>query len=276
MPPFFIGHSAKNKHSILHFIFGPYFAAPQSQNPLFFAECLRWAICLIACLALTGCVGNDLMLKRQAEAEAKIEHLLQTGKKGEQRMNDLFADIQIQDDQAKAAAVQLTQLQSILQELRIEQAELKAEVTLLTQHAATPKIEVVNPEAAPKGKDSGPPPEYVKAFGLYSANNFNAAIEAFGEFIRNNPLSNYAANAIYWIGECHYSQSDMVKAQAFFQKVMDAYPKSNKAPDALLKLGYVLSAMKDKNKAMVTFENVIKLYPSSPAAAKARERLTAN
>ena len=238
---------------------------------------IRWTVCcLIVCLALTGCAGNELMLKRQAEAEAKIEQLLQTGKKGEQRMNALFADIQIQDDQAKAAAVQLKQLQSAIRELRFAQDELKTRITLLTKQAVTPKIEVVNPEAAQKGKESGPPPEYVNAFGLYSANNFDAAIKAFGEFIRNNPLSDYAANAIYWVGECHYSQSDLVKAQAFFQKVVDAYPKSNKAPDALLKLGYVLSAMKDKNKAMLTFENVIKLYPSSLAAAKARERLTAN
>lgn len=237
---------------------------------------IRWAACVIACLALTGCAGNDLMLKRQAEAEAKIEHLLQADKKGEQRVNDLFAQIQAQDDQAKAFAVQLKQLQSANQELRIAQDELKARVTLLAQQAATPKIEVVNPEAAPKGKDSGPPSEYVKAFGLYSANNFGAAVEAFETFLRNNPQSEYAANAIYWIGECHYTQSDLVKAQTAFQKVVDAYPKSNKAPDALLKLGYVLSATKEKDKAKVTFENLIKLYPGSLAATKARERLTAN
>lgn len=237
---------------------------------------IRWTACVIACLALTGCAGNDLMLKRQSEAEAKIEHLLQADKKGEQRVNDLFAQIQTQDDQAKTFAVQLKQLQSANQELRIAQDELKARVTFLAQQAATPKIEVVNPEAPPKGRDIGPPPEYVKAFGLYSANKFNDAIEAFGAFIRNNPQSDYAANAIYWIGECHYTQSDLVKAQTAFQKVVDVYPKSSKAPDALLKLGYVLSATKEKDKAKATFENLIKLYPGSPAAAKARERLTAN
>jgi len=225
---------------------------------------------------LAGCAGNDLMLKRQSEAEAKIEHLLQADKKGEQRMNELFAQIQAQDDQTKATAVLIKQLQSSNQELRIAQEELKARVTLLAQQAATPKIEVVNTEAAPRLKDSGPPAEYVKAFGLYSANSFNAAIEAFGAFLKNNPQSDYAANALYWIGECHYSQSDLAKAQAAFQKVVDAYPKSSKAPDAMLKLGYVLTAKKEKDKAMVTFENLIKSYPGSPAAAKARERLTAN
>ena len=237
---------------------------------------IRWTSCFIACLVLTGCAGNDLMLKRQAEAEAKIEHLLQNDKKGGQRMNDLFDRIQIQDDQARAFAVQLKQLQSANQELRSAQEELKVQVTLLAQQAATPRIEVVNPEGAPKGKDSGPPAEYVKAFGLYSANNFNAAIEAFETFIKNNPRGDYVPNAIYWIGECHYTQSDLAKAQESFQKVVADYPKSSKAPDAMLKLGYVLSAMKEKDKAMAIFESLIKLYPGSPAAGKARERLTAN
>lgn len=237
---------------------------------------IRWTACVIAVLALTGCAGNDLMLKRQSEAEAKIEHLLQNDKKSEQRINELFARIQTQDDLARASAAQLKQLQDTNQELRIAQEELKARLAMLAQQTATPKIELVNPEVAPRGKESGPPAEYVKAFGLYSANNFNAAIEAFGAFLKNNPQSDYAANAIYWIGECHYTQSDLAKAQEAFQKVVDTYPKSNKAPDALLKLGYVLSAMGEKDKAMTTFENLIKAYPGSPAAAKARERLTSN
>jgi TolA-binding protein len=34
--------------------------------------------------------------------------------------------------------------------------------------------------------------------------------------------------------------------------------------------------MKEKGKASAIYESLIKSYPSSPAAAKARERLTAN
>ncbi len=232
--------------------------------------------CLIWCFVFSGCAGNDLMVKRQAETEAKLEQLLQTGKKVEKRVNELSAQTQVLDDQAKTSSLQLKQLQDTIQELRIAQEDLKARVALLVQQAATPKVEVVNPEVAPKGKDAGPPPEYVKAFGLYSANNFPAAIEAFEAFLKENPQSDYISNAIYWIGECHYSQSDLVNALAAFQKVVENHPRSSKAPDAMLKMGYTLAAMKEKDKATATFENLIKSYPSSPAAAKARERLTAN
>jgi tol-pal system protein YbgF len=236
------------------------------------ASGMRWTACITACFALFGCASGDLMIKRQAEAEAKIEHLIQADKKAEQRLNELSGQIQILEERTRGAAAQITQLQVAIHEVRAAQEESVARVV----PPVTPKIEVVNPGPAPKTRDSGPPAEYVKAFGLYSANNFSGAIQAFEAFLITAPRSEYAANATYWIGECHYSLSDLPNSLAYFQKVVDSYPKSAKAPDALLKLGYTQAAMKDRDKAMKTFEYLIKTYPSSPAAAKARERLTAS
>jgi len=232
----------------------------------------RLTACFVSCLALSGCASNDLMVKRLAEAEAKIEHLIQTDKKNEQRVNEISGQIQVLDDRIKMSDSQLKQLNSSLAEVRVHQNELATREI----QAPTPKIAVVNPEPVTKSRDSGPPAEYVNAFGLYSSNNFSAAIEAFEAFIAHFPKSDYVANATYWIGECHYSLSDLPKALAVFQKVLDNYPKSSKAPDAMLKRGFTLAAMKERDKAARTFEELIKAYPSSPAAAKARERLTAN
>jgi tol-pal system protein YbgF len=235
----------------------------------------RWIACLLSFL-LAGCAANDLMVKRQAETDAKVEHLIQSDRKDEQRLNEAAAQIQRLEEQARGNAALVKQLQTDLQELRVAHEELKARVTFLAQQPSSPKIAVVNQEPVPKGKDSGPPAEYLRAFGLYSTNSFPAAIEAFEEFLKSKPQSDYAANAVYWIGECHYSLSDFAKALSIFQKVVDTYPRSAKAPDAMLKMGYSLSAMKDKDKANATFESLIRTYPSSPAAVKARERLTAN
>lgn len=236
----------------------------------------RWIACLLFGFMMTGCAADDLMVKRQAEADARIEHLIQSGQKGEQHLNEIAAQLQLQEEQSKGNAAMVKQIQAAMQELRVAHEELKARVTLLAQQSATPKIAVVNQEPAPKGKDSGPPAEYLNAFGLYSSNSFPAAIEAFEAFLKSKPQSDYAANAVYWIGECHYSLSDFAKALSVFQKVVDTYPRSAKAPDAMLKIGYALAAMKDKEKAGATFERLIKLHPSSQAAVKARERLTAN
>lgn len=236
------------------------------------AFCSRWTACFVSCLVMTGCASNDLTVKRLAEAEAKIEHLIQTDKKNVLAVNELSGQIQALDDRIKGSDSQFKQMQTSLREVRVMQDELATR----SAQKNTPKIAVVNPEPVSKGKDSGPPAEYVTAFGLYSANNFAAAIEAFIVFLSHAPQSDYAANANYWIGECHYSLSDLPKALIAFQKVLDSYPKSSKAPDAMLKRGYTLYAMKERDKATRTFEDLIRTYPSSPAAAKARERLTAN
>lgn len=228
-------------------------------------------------LFLSGCAANDLMIKRQAESEAKIELLIQSSKKAEQRHNELAGLLQVQDERLQSVTGEVKQLRDENRDMRASGDELRARVLILVQQSQTPKVEIVNqPSPAKATRESGPPAEYLKAFGLYSANNFPAAIEAFESFLKNNPQSDYAANAVYWIGECHYTLADLPKAKEAFLKVSESYPKSSKTPDALLKLGYTLSAMKEKEKATSIFERIITSFPSSPAAIKARERLNAH
>ncbi len=232
-------------------------------------------ICLT--VFLSGCAANDLVVKRQAESEAKIEFLIQASKKAEQSHNELAGLQQVLDERLKSMSGDIKLLKEENRELRTSRDELVVRVANLAKQSQTPKVEIVNqPSPAKATRESGPPPEYLKAFGLYSANNFTAAIEGFDSFLKENPQSEYAANALYWIGECHYTLSDLPKAQAAFAMVAESYPKSSKTPDALLKLGYTLSALKEKEKAAAVFERIITSYPSSPAAIKARERLNAH
>lgn len=230
--------------------------------------------CLLVSVFLSGCAANDLVVKRQAESEAKIEFLIQSSKKAEQRHNELSGTLQVQEERLQSVTREIKQLKDESRELRISRDELNARVANLALKSQTPKVEVVNPPSLVKAaKESGPPAEYLKSFGLYSANNFPAAIESFEAFITGNPQSDYAANALYWIGECHYTLSDLPKAKEAFLKVTENYPKSAKTPDAFLKLGYTLSAMNEKEHATAIFEKIITTYPSSSAAQKARERL---
>lgn len=232
---------------------------------------------MFVCISLSGCAANDLMVKRQAESEAKIEFLIQSSKKAEQRYNELAALLQVQDGRIQSTADEIKLLKDEQRGLQASDDELKATVASLVHPVRTPKVEIVNqPSQVKEANESGPPTEYIKSFGLYSTNNFSAAIVSFESFLRNNPQSDYAANAVYWIGECHYTLSDLPKAKEAFLKVSENYPKSAKVPDALLKLGYTLSAMKEKKKATGIFERIIKSFPSSNAAIKARERLNAH
>lgn len=237
----------------------------------------RFMLCLVASFFVSGCAGNDLLLKRQSEAEAKIEFLLQSSKKADQRHNELSALLQAHEDRFTSGAAEMKLLKDESRELRASHEEVKARVAVAVQQLQTPKVEIVNQPSAPKAaSESGPPDEYLKAFGLYSANNFQGAIESFSAFIKNNPQSEFVANALYWIGECHYTRSDLTKAQEIFSRVVDNYPKSPKAPDAMLKLGYTYAALKEKEKATALFEKIVTTFPSSSAATKARERISAH
>jgi tol-pal system protein YbgF len=228
-------------------------------------------------LFLSGCVANDLVVKRQAESEAKIEFLILSSKNAEQRYNDLAGVQQTLDERLKSATGEIKKLRDENRDLQTSRDELKARVASLALQLQTPKVEIVNlPSPSKAARESGVPAEYLKAFGLYSANNFPAAIESFESFLANNPKSDYAANAVYWIGECYYSLSDLSKAKEAFLKVTESFPNSTKTPDALLKLGFTLSAQKESEKAKDIFEKIITSYPSSPAAIKARERLNAH
>lgn len=234
----------------------------------------RWALLVIASTTLSACSGNDLLLKRQTETEARVERLTQADQRNLQQLNMQAGELLSLSEQIKKITTQISQAEETLRTLRSDQEELKAKSLLLAKQSPAPKVELVNPAVSSKVKDSGPPAEYIKAFGLYSANNFSAAIEAFQQFLKNSPDSEYLPNAVYWIGECYYSVSDLPEALASFRRVTENYPKSVKAPDALLKQGYTLAAMKEKEKAQAIFQAIIKKYPSSPVAAKARERLS--
>ncbi len=232
---------------------------------------IRTAACAASCLALTACASHDLMVKRQTEAEAKIEHLIQADMRSTQRMNELSASLLTLEQRVRDADIRIDKLRTAL-----DGARARVEPAAPAPSSPAPAIELINREPAATGKENGPPAEYVKAFGLYSTNSFSAAIQAFRDFLSHAPESDYTPNALYWIGECHYSLADLPAAATAFQSVATGYPASAKAPDALLKLGYTQTAMKQRTKATRTFENLIRQYPSSPAAAKARERLTAH
>lgn len=238
-------------------------------------RCLRIGIASLAGVALLGgCAANDLMVKRQTETEVKVEHLFQTIGGLEARLTEMNRRITSLEEKGAAQQAELRAFEEGLRGLKeaqlASQAKSQADTTV-----AVPKIELVNPDSPVKTKDSGPPAAYVKAFGLYSANNFSAAITAFEKFIQELPSSDFVPNAWYWIGECHYSSSDLIQALVAFKKVPDGWPRHPKAADALLKIGYSYAVLKQPDKARAAFEQVIRSYPGSPAALKARERLMA-
>lgn len=228
----------------------------------------RYATAVFCLLAVTGCANQDLLVQRQTEMGARLDQLQQSSASSGEKLAALGTEIAGLRGQLQTQAVEIEQLKTAQRELQDNVSERFAQLA-----PPAGKIEVINRDLSAREKDAGPPVAYLNAFGLYSANKYPAAIQAFESFLAANPASDYAGNALYWIGECYYSQSNLAKALASFKMVVDKYPRGNKAPDALLKTGFTLYAMKENDRAKSTLETLIGQYPNSPAAAKARERL---
>lgn len=121
---------------------------------------------------------------------------------------------------------------------------------------------------------SDPAQLYQKARNLLLENDVDAAADLFATFARQHPEHGLADNALYWLGECHYTKGDYSKAVAVFKDLVSTYPKAEKVPDAMLKTGYAYLSLDDINRASHFLKLVIKKYPFSPAAEKAQEKLS--
>lgn len=225
------------------------------------------------CAALTGCAANDVFVQRQSSMEGRLEQVIQAQKsiKGELaeislQLKELKSQIAKQAANDNAVQAQYDQLQDRLRVLgaRLEQVEAPKRSTV---------IELVNQDSLPEGREESVQAAYMKAFGLFSANSFKAAAEAFEAFIATYPESEYAANARYWLAECYYSEERYKEALASFAKVLDAKPSEKRGADAMFKIGLSWYKLNDKEKGDLALRELVEKYPQSEAALQAREQL---
>ncbi len=231
-----------------------------------------WLLIGTAFLAAAGCGSHEALIKKQAEFNARLDQMVQANAATNARLAELANELMELQNQVKSASVEMEVLKPGYKELKSSLAEISQKLEAPPPVPA-PKIEIVSSETAQKEKDATPQDAYMRAFGLYSANNYQQAIEAFETFLRTFPASEYAANAQYWLGECYYSQRNFPQALDAFTRVVTIYPKSGKVPDAMLKIGYTHISMNEQSKAKAVLHALIEKYPKSLAAAKARERL---
>lgn len=120
---------------------------------------------------------------------------------------------------------------------------------------------------------SDPAQLYQKARNLLLSGDIDNAADLFTAFAEQHPDHALADNALYWLGECHYTKRDYATATRVFKNLVKTYPKAEKVPDALLKAGYAYLSLDDVNRATHFLRRVIKKYPFSPAAEKAQAKL---
>jgi tol-pal system protein YbgF len=182
-------------------------------------------------------------------------------------------------EKADETTVRLSTMSQELQSLRQTVSSMSvpaAAVTPATDPGAT------DPGAASPGAPAGanpPPPNlsptqlWDRVYALYTAGQFDIAIEGFQSYIRTFPTSPRAAEAQTYIGHSLYSAGKYPDAAAALQKVITNYPQSDSVPEAYYKLGLTYEAMKQFEPARRAFDSVIKNHFNTQYAQLARQAL---
>lgn len=107
----------------------------------------------------------------------------------------------------------------------------------------------------------------------YLKGNYSLAVEGFKIYLDQFPESPYADNALYWIGECYFSQRDFKSAVEYFKRLILEYPQGDKVPAAYLKRGISLLEMGDQEQALSVFMLLTSKFPLEEEAKIAQEKI---
>jgi tol-pal system protein YbgF len=114
---------------------------------------------------------------------------------------------------------------------------------------------------------------YNTAYADYLQGNFDLAIDGFKIYRDNFPESPLADNALFWIGECYFSQKKFEAAIEQFNDLMLNYPQSDKIAAAYLKKGLALADLGRKEEALMVLKLLLGKYPLEEEAKIAQAKI---
>ncbi|MCJ7681205.1 MAG: tol-pal system protein YbgF, partial [Candidatus Aminicenantes bacterium] len=114
---------------------------------------------------------------------------------------------------------------------------------------------------------------YNMAHEDYLKGNYSLAIDGFKIYLQQFPESPYADNALYWIGECYYSQEIYDSAMDYFQRLILEYPQGDKVPAAYLKRGISLMQLERNDEALSVFRLLISKHPLEEESKIAQQKI---
>jgi len=114
---------------------------------------------------------------------------------------------------------------------------------------------------------------YNMARSDYLKGNYDLAIEGFAIYKSHFSESPLADDAIYWIGECHFSQKKYDEAIEQFNELILSYPGGDKIPAGYLKKGISLMEQGKKQEALAVFKLLIIKFPLEEETKIAQQKI---
>ena len=126
---------------------------------------------------------------------------------------------------------------------------------------------------APPVPTTSPQEAYSMAYNDYLRGNYDLAIESFKLYRAQFPGSPLADNALYWIGECRYSQRKFEEAVDAFDELILTYPQGDKAAAAYLKKGLSFVELGKKPEALAALKILVAKYPLEEESKIAQDKI---
>ena len=111
------------------------------------------------------------------------------------------------------------------------------------------------------------------AYTLYRAENYQNAVTAFGDFLKNYPQSVHEANVLYWMGNAYFLLKDCKNSISSYQSLIEKYQDHPRVAEAMLNVAECQVSLKNKVAAKKTLKQLISQFPGSDASEKAKKRL---
>ncbi len=144
------------------------------------------------------------------------------------------------------------------------------------QESTAGEMEATAEESALKTQldpNLSPQEVYNLARSDYLKGNFQLAIEGFTIYLEHFPESPLADNALYWIGECYFSQENYEEAIKNFNVLILSYPEGDEIPAAHLKKGMCLMETGKDEEALAVFKLLISKFPLEEETRIAQEKI---
>ncbi len=114
---------------------------------------------------------------------------------------------------------------------------------------------------------------YNTAYADYLQGNFDLALDGFKIYRDNFPESPLADNALFWIGECYFSQKKLEASIERLNELILNYPQSDKIAAAYLKKGLALAELGRKEEALMVLKLLLGKYPLEEEARIAQAKI---
>ncbi|MBC7349431.1 MAG: tol-pal system protein YbgF [Candidatus Aminicenantes bacterium] len=268
---------------------------------------LAWlGLVALVCLVPAGAQSKktyELMYEDIQALKVQLQELMTLAKKNQADLQELRDQVKIlggliRRTQAEQTAlkedfrnipVQFQLLNSKLEEVQFQTAILNDILQAIQNLTPPPKVEEKGgkPGKAQPAKSEPPAAEtkkpavvnipaqemYNNAYGDYLKGNYSLAIDSFKLFLQQYPNTPLSDNALYWIGECHYSQEQYQEAIDAFNELLINYPSGDKVPAAYLKKGLSLARLGRKEEALATLKLLVAKYPTREEARLAQQKI---